>query len=127
MVVVSAAVIRDDGAYLITQRAEKAVLPLLWEFPGGKVEEGESHQEALARELDYRLGVKADVLEQISQVEREYDDYVVELHLYRCAIGEQEPHPHNVKDAKWVTSDAFGDYEFTPADEESTRKLLFGE
>ena len=56
--VVSAAIIRD-GAYLITQRLERAVLPLMWEFPGGKVEAGETQQAALARELKYRLGVEA--------------------------------------------------------------------
>ena len=64
--VVSAAIERD-GSYLITQRLEKAVFPLLWEFPGGKIEAGENKEQALARELEYRLGVEANVLARRSE------------------------------------------------------------
>src|SRR5687767_7941692 len=113
--VVSAAVVRE-GKYLITQRTARAVLPNLWEFPGGKVEAGEDDKLALARELEYRVGVKARVGELISTTEREYADYVVELKLYRCDIGKAEPKPVTVQAVRWVTSDEFEDFEFTPAD-----------
>ncbi len=124
--VVSAA-ITSGGRYLITQRQEKAVLPLLWEFPGGKVEAGESDEAALIRELYERLGIQAKVCERISSTEREYEKYVVELHLYRCEITYGQPQPRNVRDLAWVCSSEFGEYRFTPADEASMDALLFGE
>jgi 8-oxo-dGTP diphosphatase len=123
--VVSAAISRD-GCYLITQRNERAVLPLLWEFPGGRVEENETDEAALARELKWRLGVDAEVGELLSTTEKEYPGYVVELHLYRCALGADEPSAVNVRDMRWVTSAQFDEFEFTPADEKSMDALLFG-
>lgn len=123
--VVSAAIMRD-GRYLITQRLEKAVLPLLWEFPGGKVEPGESDEEALRRELKERLGIEAKVGEKLAATEREYKSYTVELSLFRCEIGAAEPQPHNVRALRWVTSREFEKYEFTPADQGSMDALLFG-
>jgi len=122
--VVSAAIMRD-GRYLVTQRQEKAVLPLLWEFPGGKVEAGESDEAALERELRERLGVEVRVGEHLSSTEREYDKYVVELHLYRGDIGAAEPRIGNVRDLRWVESGDFGKLEFTPADQKSMDALLF--
>jgi 8-oxo-dGTP diphosphatase len=121
---VSAAIVRD-GRYLITQRQEKAVLPLLWEFPGGKVEPGETDEVALRRELRERIGVDASVAEHLSSTEREYDKYLVELHLYRCDIGTAEPRVGNVRALQWVSSDEFGQFEFTPADQRSMDSLLF--
>lgn len=123
--VVSAAICRH-GRYLITQRNERAVLPLLWEFPGGRVEENETDELALARELKWRLGVEATVGELLSTTEKEYAAYVVELHLYRCDLGATEPAAVNVRDMRWVTSAEFDQVEFTPADEKSMDALLFG-
>ena len=123
--VVSAAIQRD-GRYLITQRHDKAVLPGLWEFPGGKVEEGESDEAALKRELKWRLGIEAAVGERIATNPQEYANYTVELHLYRCKLGPVEPKALNVKDLTWAKSSEFDTYEFTPADEQSMDALLFG-
>ena len=67
-IVVVAAVIESQGKYLITRRRPSAVLPLLWEFPGGKVEPGESDHRALTRELQHRLGVEIEVAELINTV-----------------------------------------------------------
>src|SRR5262249_19576499 len=98
--VVSAAIIKD-GKYLITQRNERAVLPLKWEFPGGKVEEGEYEDAALRRELRERLGIAPDVRSLISTTVHEYDDYVVELKLYDCGLGPIPPRPVSVRDMRW--------------------------
>ena len=124
---VAAAAIVRDGAYLITQRMQKAVFPGLWEFPGGKVEAGEDPGEALARELAYRLGVEATIGEKISERAREYEGYIVNLHLYSCDLGGVEPEAKEVAGLAWVNSSEMSKYEFVPADQESMDRLLFEE
>lgn len=125
---VVAAVVEKNGRYLITQRRPNAVLPLLWEFPGGKVEAGETDSEALRRELLERLGVESEVGEWISETVWDYEHYRVELTLYECTVltgnGRGELEAKAVHAYRWVTSDEFDQYEFTPADEASMNKLL---
>ena len=121
---VVAAVIDDGGRYLITQRRPTAVLPLLWEFPGGRVEESETDATALLREVRHRLGVAIQVGQLISFVSHPYERYTVDLYLYDCRITEGEPKPLAVHDFKWVKSSEFDKYPFTPADEASMNKLL---
>jgi len=121
---VVAAVIADGGRYLITQRRSSAVLPELWEFPGGRVEPGESDAGALAREVRHRLGVDVSVGSLISYVSHPYARYSVELHLYDCLITGGSPEPRNVRAFRWVTSDEFERFPFTPADERSVAELL---
>ena len=125
---VVAAVVEKNGRYLITQRRPNAVLPLLWEFPGGKVEAGETDSEALRRELLERLGVESEVGEWISETVWDYEHYRVELTLYECNVltgnGRGELETKAVHAYRWVTSDEFDQYEFTPADEASMNKLL---
>lgn len=121
---VVAAVIDDGGRYLITQRRPTAVLPLLWEFPGGRVEETETDATALEREVRHRLGVGILVGQLISFVSHPYERYTVDLYLYDCRITDGDPQPLAVHDFKWVKSSEFDKYPFTPADEASMNKLL---
>lgn len=121
---VVAAVLERDGRYLITQRRAAAVLPLLWEFPGGRVEEGETDQQALKRELVHRLGVEIEVGKLISFVSHPYEHYVVDLFLYECALVTEDLQPRAVHAFGWVASSDFDRYPFTPADEASMNKLL---
>ncbi len=121
---VVAAVIANEGRYLITQRRPAAVLPLLWEFPGGRVESGESDADALKREVDHRLSVEIEVGQLISFVSHPYEHYVVDLYLYECRVVAGQLKAVNVQDFRWVTSDEFDQYSFTPADEASMNKLL---
>lgn len=121
---VVAAVIEKDGMYLITQRRPSAVLPLLWEFPGGRVEDGESDGDALRREVQHRLAVEIEPGQLISFVSHPYEHYVVDLYLYECRLASGEPSEKNVHAFKWVTSSEFDQYPFTPADELSMNKLL---
>ena len=121
---VVAAMIEESGRYLITQRRPTAVLPLLWEFPGGKVEPGESDTEALEREVLHRLGVSVGVRKLISFVSHPYERYTIDLHLYECHLTAGRPEKLNVQDIAWVQSDEFEHYPFTPADEISVAKLL---
>jgi 8-oxo-dGTP diphosphatase len=125
LVHVVAAMIERDGRYLLTQRRSTAVLPLLWEFPGGRVERGESDGAALARELDHRLGVRVEVGARVSSVRHSYEAYDVELHLYECALPSGAAlEPRSVHAFAWATSAEFEQYSFTPADERSMNLLL---
>lgn len=121
---VVAAVIEREGRYLITQRRPGAVLPLLWEFPGGRVEETETDAAALKREVRHRLGVEIEVGQLISFVSHPYERYVVDLYLYECRIESGELQTLAVNASRWVTSAEFDQYPFTPADVASMNKLL---
>jgi 8-oxo-dGTP diphosphatase len=121
---VVAALVARDGRYLITQRREAAVLPLLWDFPGGRVERGESDESALAREVAERLGARVEVGQLISFVNHPYEKYAVDLYLYECTLLSDELHCHAVKEYAWVTSTEMESYSFTPVDEASMSKLL---
>ena len=120
---VVAAVIEDAGRYLITQRRPTAVLPNLWEFPGGRVEDGETDTAALRREIRERLDAEVEVGDLMSYVHHPYERYTVDLYLYRCSL-KTEPRPAAVQDLRWIRSDEFDDVPFTPADEASMSKLL---
>jgi len=121
---VVAALVEREGRYLITQRRESAVLPLLWDFPGGRVEEGESDEAALAREVSERLGATVEVGQLISFVNHPYERYAVDLYLYQCDLLSDRLHCRAVKDYAWVTSKEMESYAFTPVDEASMSKLL---
>jgi 8-oxo-dGTP diphosphatase len=121
---VVAAVIEQNGRYLITQRRPTAVLPLMWEFPGGRVEGTETDAAALHREVRHRLDVDVSVGQLISFVSHPYDRYVVDLYLYECRLVQGEPVARNVHAFRWATSAEFDQYPFTPADEASMNKLL---
>ena len=123
---VVAALIAQDGRYLITQRRANAVLPHLWEFPGGRVVEGETDRAALRRELRERLDVEVEVRHLISFVSHPYEHYTVDLYLYQCVFGDPAAplEKRSVNAFRWVTSDEFDALPFTPADEASMNQLL---
>ena len=121
---VVAALVEREGQYLITQRRETAVLPLLWDFPGGRVEDGESDEAALAREVGERLGASVKVGQLISFVNHPYEKYAVDLYLYECTLISDQLHCRAVKEYAWVTSKEMESYSFTPVDEASMSKLL---
>ena len=123
---VVAAVIARGDRYLITQRRPSAVLAGLWEFPGGKVEEGETDAQALKREVTERVGVEVEVGANIGRRTHDYDGYSVDLALYQATIvGEVEPKAVRVADCRWVTSGEFEKYRF-PAADQATMDLLLG-
>jgi 8-oxo-dGTP diphosphatase len=122
---VVAAVIEHEGRYLITQRNASAVLPLLWEFPGGRVEPGETDEAALEREVKGRIGVEVTVGDKVGEHVHEYARYEVHMVMFSCRLTEgAAPYPATVADLRWVTSREFLDYEFPPADETTLAKLL---
>ena len=121
---VVAATIEHNGRYLITQRRPEAVLPLLWEFPGGRVEQGEDDADALRRELRERLDVEIEVGEELATLVHDYDGYSVTLVMLSARLVSGEPRPARVNDFRWVSSDEFDNYQFPPADQATMDKLL---
>jgi len=121
---VVSAEIQRGGRYLITQRAAKAVLPLLWEFPGGRVHEHENDAAALVRACRTRIGVAVDVGDLLLEVVHDYRDYVVTLAVYRCSLGERDPWAEGVAALAWVTPTEFENYPFPGADQKTIEKLL---
>lgn len=125
--VVSAEIARD-GCFLIAQRRANAVLPLLWEFPGGRVRDGEDDAAALRRQLTTRLGVDPDIGALAMEVVHAYDDYALTLAVYRCTLPDGvEPEAQYVEAVAWVKPEDFGDYEFPGADQATVRMLVSSE
>lgn len=122
---VVAAVIEHNHRYLVTQRTASAVFPLLWEFPGGRIEDDETDIDALQREVEWRVGIEIIVGDKIGDHVHEYHDYDVHLSMYGCKVpGDIAPTPVNVKALRWVTSAELRELEFPPADEKSMSKML---
>jgi 8-oxo-dGTP diphosphatase len=115
--------IERDGRYLITQRNPHAVLPLLWEFPGGRVEEGETDEEALQRELRQKVGIEAKIGALSMNVSHEYDRYHLDMLVYHTSTSDT-PEARYVNDVQWVHPDGFGDYKFPGADQQTVDALL---
>lgn len=118
-----AAEVEVDGRFLITQRRAEAELPMLWEFPGGRVRDAESDAEALRRALRDRLGVELQVGHRVLHVTHAYPAYTLDMVVYRCAVV-GAPRPIRVADVRWVRPEEFGDYKFPGADQQTVDKLL---
>ena len=117
--------IRRDGRYLITQRQPTATLPLLWEFPGGKVGADGEPEDALKRVVLERLGVRCDVGELVMEVVHEYEHYSVDMQVYRCDIPvDEEIQALRVHAFQWVAPSEFSAYTFPGADEATITMLL---
>ena len=123
---VVAAQIERDGKYLITQRKPSSSLPLLWEFPGGRVEENETDQQALSRELHEEMEIKVEVGEASVAVTHEYSAYIINFCVYRCSLvtPDEEIKKLGVHDFRWVSPSELDDYEFPGADQATIDALL---
>jgi len=115
--------IERGGRYLITQRMPHAVLPLLWEFPGGRVEDGEDDETAIKRELKENLGIEARVDGQSMVVTHEYERYHLDMIVFHVST-QSNPQPLKVHDLKWVDPSDFGQYDFPGADQQTVDALL---
>lgn len=113
--VVGAVVVRD-GEVLCAKRGDAAKLAGLWEFPGGKIEVGETPEEALTREIFEELDCQIEVGKYINTAEHEYDFGVVVLSSYFCRLLEGEPKPNEHEELRWSRPEFLDELEWAPAD-----------
>ena len=115
--------LEQNGTYLLTQRLATATLPLLWEFPGGRVQEGEDVEDALHRALAFRIGATIDIQEKLMEHRHSYDGYDVTLIVFR-AVLRSDFQVLNVEDVRWVPFEDLHRYHFPQADQKTMDLLL---
>lgn len=123
MVDVVAGLIWKDGKFMICQRPENKARAHLWEFVGGKVEKGESREDALVRECKEELDVTVKPLDVFCTVDHVYPDITIRLVLFNAEILSGEPKLLEHVDLKWISADDIDNYEFCPADKEILEKI----
>jgi len=118
VLVVAVALVDPDGRVLIAKRPEGKAMAGLWEFPGGKVRDGELPEEALVRELDEELGIDIteSCLAPLSFSSHVYDDFHLLMPLYVCRVWKGMVSPREGQEVKWVRPVRLGDYPMPPAD-----------
>lgn len=124
MVEVVAALIWADNKFMICQRPAHKARALLWEFVGGKVEPGETKEQALVRECQEELAVTISVGDVFMEVTHEYPDITVHLTLFNAVIWEGTPQKLEHNDIQWITPAQIPNYDFCPADEEILQKII---
>ena len=122
-VVVTAAVIEEDGRFLVTRRLQGVHLEGYWEFPGGKCEPGESLETCLRRELLEELGCEAATGRELLSVTHEYPERAIELHFVECRLS-SEPTPLLGQEMRWVAREDLSSLKFPPADDELIALLV---
>ena len=123
MVQVVAALIRKDDKFMIFQRPLNKTRALEWEFVGGKVEKGETLEQALVRECKEEIGVTVKVGDIFMEVDHEYPDITIHLTLFNAEISDGEPQKLEHKDIRCITPDEIDNYNFCPADDEILKKI----
>ena len=122
---VVAALIWNNDRFLACQRPAHKARGLLWEFVGGKVEPGESREEALIRECQEELGISVKPLGIFMEVTHTYPDLTVHLILYNAVIAEGEIRLLEHNDAKWLLPEQIPQYDFCPADKEILERIMW--
>lgn len=123
MVEVVAALIWDKDKFMICQRPANKARALLWEFVGGKVEQGESKAEALVRECKEELNIAISVGDVFMELTHVYPDITVNLTLFNATILSGIPELIEHNDLKWITPSEIPNYDFCPADKEILEKI----
>lgn len=124
MTQVVAALIWDENKFMICQRPAHKARGLLWEFVGGKVEDGETKQQALVRECMEELDITVQVGDVFMNVMHEYPELTIELTLFNCTIGEGIPKRIEHSDIQWITPEEILLFDFCPADKEILKEII---
>jgi 8-oxo-dGTP diphosphatase len=124
---VVAALIWQDGTVLVCQRTRHQTMPLKWEFPGGKIEEGEQPRDAMRRELEEELGIDAVVGDEVARFRHEYPNgSAVELRFYDVRKYAGEIENRIFKDVRWAKPTELPSYDFLEADQKLVQNLATG-
>ena len=123
MLEVVAALIWDKEKFMICQRPANKARALLWEFVGGKVEPGETREQALVRECEEELDVTVVPRDIFMEVTHEYPDLTVHLTLFNAELPQGEPKPLEHNALRWITAEEIEELTFCPADEEILERL----
>ena len=123
MIVVAAAVVIHEGRVLLTRRAEGQHLAGMWEFPGGKLEEGEAPEATVVRECLEECGIEVEVTDILDVTHHSYPEKDVLLLFYRCTLVSGEVQHLQVADHAWVTPAEIGEYPLPPADERVVARI----
>jgi 8-oxo-dGTP diphosphatase len=126
-ILVVAGILRRDRRILICQRRRSDAYGLQWEFPGGKVEDGEPLPTALRRELDEELGIEVDVGEEVHRLRHHYPDRYVEVLFFAMAAFRGEPRNKVFEAIEWVPRARLPEYNFLEADRELVNRIARGE
>ena len=121
---VVAALVAEDGRFMICQRPAHKARGLLWEFPGGKVEIGETRAQALVRECREELDVTVAPGEIFMEVDHVYPDITIHLTLFRAAIAEGRPQRLEHADIRFIAPDQIPRYDFCPADADILARIM---
>jgi len=121
---VAAALVWDGDRILITRRPPGTYMEGYWEFPGGKREPGETLEQCVKRELREELGLEVEVLEYLSRVSHEYEDRVIELHVFRCRILKGDAEAKESQEICWADAEDLDTYLFAPPDKEIVKKIV---
>lgn len=124
MTEVVAALIWDNDKFMICQRPATKSCALLWEFVGGKVEPGETKEQALIRECQEELAITLSVADAFMDVVHEYPDITVHLTLFNATIADGLPQKLEHNDIKWITPAEIPQYNFCPADTEILARII---
>ena len=124
MTQVVAALIRQGNKFMIFQRPENKTRAFQWEFVGGKVESGETLEEALIRECHEEIGVTVKVGDVFMEVDHEYPDITIHLTLFNAEIREGTPQRLEHNDIRCITPDEIPQHRFCPADDEFLKKII---
>jgi len=116
MLQVTCAIIAHANKILICQRSASMKLPLKWEFPGGKIETGESKEDCLRREINEELNIDITIRKALTMVEHHYADFSLQLYPFVCSLQSGEVKALEHAQAIWVAIDQLLDYDWADAD-----------
>ena len=112
-----AVIINQEGKILIDKRSNTGLMANLWEFPGGKIEQGESVADCIRREVKEELGIIIEVDRALTEITHDYGEFIVTLYVHLCKLIKGVPHPLECQEVRWVKSRELDQFSFPSANQ----------